>query len=122
MVTFDNESLFDSGPARFKIGPVKLRHTVQNPPGSLGARIDAQGTEARRISQAGVLIVDTSAELQALVDAIENKIDGLAHVLSDNLGRVWNNTVALEFQAETFVRVGARWKTSYRVEYLQVIP
>ncbi len=122
MVTFDNESLFESGSARFKIGPIKLRHAIQHPPGSLGARIDGQGTEARRISQAGVLIADTPAELQVLVDAIENKIDGLAYVLSDNLGRVWNNTVALEFQAETFIRIGARWKASYRVEYLQVIP
>lgn len=122
MVTFDNESLFDSGSSRFKIGPIKLRRAIQHPPGSLGARINGQGIEARRISQAGVLIADTPAELQMLTDAIEKKIDGLAYVLSDNLGRVWNNTAALEFQAEIFVRVGARWKTSYRIEYLQVIP
>jgi hypothetical protein len=122
MMTFDNEPLFGSGVARFKIGPVKLRNAIQHAPGSLGVRLDRQGTEARRINQAGVLISDTTEELRAQVDAIEIKIDGLAHTLVDNIGRVWNNAVLLEFDTDSFERVGARWKTAYRVEYLQVIP
>ena len=122
MMIFDNEALFGSGPARFKIGPVKLRYAIQDSPGSLGARLDGQGTEARRINQAGVLVADTTDELQAQVDAIENKVDGFAHVLIDSLGRVWSNTVMLEFDTDSFERVGARWKAAYRVEYLQVIP
>lgn len=121
MVTFDNEPLFGSGAARFKAGPVKLRHTVQHPPGSLGVRLDHQGTEARRIDQSGVLIADTAGGIQAQIDAIENKIDGLPHILADSVGRVWSDTVLLAFDTDPLERVGARWKAGYRVEYLQVI-
>ncbi len=122
MVTFDNELLFGLGVASFKIGPVKLRHTVQHPPGSRGVRLDGQGTEARRINQAGVLVANTTVELQAQIDAIENRIDGIAHTLVDNVGRVWNDVVLLELDRDPFERVGARWKTAYRTKYLQVIP
>ncbi len=121
MVTFNNESLFGSGPARFKIGPIKLRHTVQHPPGSRGVRIDQQGTEAREINQAGVLIADTPGELQVQVDAIEQKVDGLPYTLIDSVGRAWSNVVMLEVGVDSFERVGARWKAAYRVKYLQVI-
>lgn len=121
MVTFDNQPLFDPGTSRFRIGPVKLRHAVQHLPGSLGARIDAQGTEARQITQSGVLIADDPAALQARVDAIRQKLDGRAHTLVDNLGRSWPDTVMTRFDAEDFVRVGARWKVGYRIEYLRAI-
>jgi hypothetical protein len=122
MATFDSEQLFGSGPTRFKIGAVELRHAVQQPPGSLGVRLDSQGTQARKITQGGSLIADSSAQLQALADSIEAKLDGLPHTLVDGLGRVWSDTVMLRFDADEFVRVGARWKASYRVEYLQVFP
>jgi hypothetical protein len=122
MVTFDNAQLFASGPTRFKIGAVELRHAEQHSPGSLGVRLDSQGTLARKMTQGGSLIADNSVELQTLVDSIEAKLDGLPHTLVDNLGRVWSDTVMLRFDADEFVRIGARWKAAYRVEYLQVIP
>lgn len=122
MVTFDNAQLFASGPTRFKIGTVELRHAIQQTPGSLGVRLDNQGMQARKITQGGSLIADGPAQLQTMVDSIEAKIDGLPYTLVDNLGRVWSDTVMLRFDADEFVRVGARWKASYRVEYLQVIP
>jgi len=122
MTTFDNESLFNSGPTRFNVGKVMIRHTTQHPPGSLGVRLDSQGREARQIIQTGTLIADTSNELQKLVDAIEAKADGLPHVLVDNLGRVWNSAVMLSFDPEPYRPVGVRWKVDYRVEYLQVLP
>jgi len=122
MVTFDNEALFGSGPCRFRIGPVRLRHAVQHPPGSHGARVDAQGTEARSITQTGVLIADDPAALRTLTDAIREKLDGLTHTLVDNLGRTWPDTVMIQFEAQEAVRVGARWKTAYKVEYLRVMP
>jgi hypothetical protein len=122
MVTFDSETLFAGGTTRFRIGPVKLRHAIQHTPGSLGARLDSQGTETRRIKQSGVLIADDPAELQGRVDAIRGKLDGLPYTLVDDLGRTWADTVMIEVDAETFTRIGARWKTSYQIEYLQVIP
>jgi len=122
MPTFDNESLFNSGPTRFKIGKVVLRHAAQQPPGSMGVRLDSQGREARQIIQAGTLLGDTPEQLQQQVDAIEVKVDGLPHILIDNFDRVWNNTAMLSFDPEPYVRVGARWKADYRVEYLQVLP
>lgn len=121
MVTFDNQPLFDPGTSRFQVGPIRLRHAVQHMPGSLGSRIDAQGTEARRIIQAGVLIANDPLALQARVDAVRQKLDGRAHTLMDNLGRSWPDTVMIRIDAEEFVRVGARWKVGYRIEYLQAI-
>ena len=122
MITFDGEPLFGSEAAKIKIGPVKLRHAVQQSPGSRGMRIDHQGAEARRINQSGVLVADSPGGLQLQVGFIESKIDGLAYTLVDGFGRVWSNAVLIEFDVEPFERVGARWKAAYRAEYLQVIP
>ncbi len=122
MVTFDNEVLFESGTSRFLIGPIKLRHAVQNSPGSVGARLDAQGVEARQIKQVGELLADDPSGLQAIIDSIKQKMDGFPHLLTDNLGRDWPDTVMAEFEAGDFVRVGARWKTVYTVKYWQVKP
>jgi len=121
MTTFDNESLFSSGPTRFKIGKIMLRHAVQHPPGAMGVRLESQGREARKISQSGTLIGDTAERLEQQVDAIEAKVDGLAHELIDNLGRTWVNTVMLSLDVESYIRVGVRQKANYHVEYLQVI-
>lgn len=122
MVTFDNEPLFDPGTSRFQFGPIKLRHAIQHMPGSSGAKIDAQGTEARQISQVGVLIANDPLALQARIDAIRQKLDGLPHTLVDHLGRTWADVVMASLDAEEIVRIGARWKVSYRIEYLQAIP
>lgn len=122
MVTFDNEQLFGPGPARFKFGALKLRHAAQSLPGSRGVHLDPQGTQARQIFQAGTLISDSPDGLRKQVAAVEAKVDGLSHTLIDNLGQSWPDTVMLEFKAEAFTRVGARWKAAYQVEYLQVVP
>lgn len=122
MVIFDNESLFESGTAGFQIGPIRLRHAIQHAPGSIGARLDCQGTEARQIKQLGELIADDPVELQARVDAVRQKLDGLPYTLVDSLGRTWPGVVMTEIEADEFIRVGARWKTAYRIQYLQVIP
>ena len=121
MVTFDSEPLFESGTARFLIGPIRLRHAIQHAPGAIGARLDSRGTEARQIKQSGELIANDPIELRVRVDAIEKRLDGLSHTLVDNLGRTWSDTVMTEVEADVFTRVGARWKTAYRIEYLQVI-
>ena len=122
MVTYDNDSLFASGTTHFLIGPITLRHALQNTPGSIGARIDAQGTEARWIRQTGELIADDPAALQNMVDSIRQKVDGQPYLLVDDLGRSWPDTVMVECEAVEFVRVGARWKTGYTIKYLQVKP
>ena len=122
MVVFDNESLFASGTVRFEIGPVKLRHAIQHSPGSIGSRLDAQGLEARQIVQSGTLVADTPAALQIVTDAIRQKLDGRSYTLVDDLGRSWTDTVMTEYEVGPFTRIGARWKTAYRIEYLQVIP
>lgn len=121
MATFDNELLFSSGPTRFKIGKVVLRYAAQQPPGSMGVRLESQGREARQITQEGTLTGDTPEQLQQLVDAIEAKVDGLPYKLVDDLDRDWKNVAMLSFDTEPYVRIGARWKTGYRVEYLQVL-
>lgn len=122
MVTFDSKSLFESGTTGFLIGPIRLRHTIQYAPGSIGAQLDSQGTEARQIKQIGEFIANSPSELQAHLDAIREKLDGLPYTLIDNLGRTWPDAVMTEVKAEVFVRVGARWKTAYQIKYVQVIP
>ncbi len=122
MVLLDNDAIFASGTAVLQMGPIKLRHTIRNTPGSYGARLDIEGKQVRQIDQVGCLIADTSLDLQALIDAIQSKLDGLTHTLFDEHGKAWTDCVMISFKSGAFIRIGARWRCDYTIEYLQVKP
>ncbi len=122
MVLLDNVAIFASGTTVLQAGPIKLRHTIRNTPGSYGARLDIEGKEVRQIDQSGCLIADTSSDLQTLIDAIQSKLDGLSHTLTDDHDKTWTDCVMISFKPGAFVRIGKRWKCDYTIEYLQVKP
>lgn len=120
MSLFDGQDLFGSGPHRFQIGGLSLRHVLQEVPGGQGVQLSGLGRHGRSILQSGHLVADDSKRMCELTAAIESKLDGLAHELVDDQGRSWPNTVMIRFDPGPEERVGMRWHRAYRVEYLQI--
>lgn len=120
--TFQNQSLFESGPTRIVVGSLDLRHAAQPTIHSDGVVLRSQGREARGVDQVGTLTGDSVGSLQAQAGAIEQLLQGEPGVLVDHLGRQWPNVVMLSFQPGEPVRVGTRWKLDYQIRYLQVEP
>lgn len=122
MSFFAGDNLFDSGPHRFNIGGIRLRHATHDIPGNLGAQLTGQGISARPIEQVGQLIADDDAALRTLTTAIEAKIDGLSHELVDHLGQTFPNTTMLAFLPGPIESLGPRLHLHYRINYLQLTP
>lgn len=122
MPTFNNQSVFDSGPSRLTPGPVTLRSTEQDAPLGHGASLLNQGTHTRPITQRGQLLADDPASLYELMDAIEDMIDGQAYPLADGAGRQWPGCVMTRFEPGTVVRRGTRVGVDYTIHYTQVQP
>ena len=122
MSTFDGEDLFGSGPHRFHVGGLSLRHVLNETPGSRGIQLSHLGHHGRSISQVGDLIADDPGQMQALLSAIEAKLDGKIHTLIDDVGRAWMNTVMLSLDLKPMTRVGIRWQNPYSIQYIQTMP
>lgn len=120
MSSFGGADLFGSGRHRVVAEGLFIRHSLQATPGGRGVELKSHGLSGRKIEQEGVLIADDSSELELLASAVEARLDGVARELSDDLGRVWGNTVMIRFERERVRRAGVRWVMGYRVEYLQV--
>ena len=122
MSLFGGEDLFNSGSHNFHIGGLSLRHVLNETPGSRGVQISSLGQHGRSIEQQGDLLADDPDKLRLLTDAIEMKLDGLSYTLVDHFNRSWLNTVMLVFDPSPEIRLGARIKVSYRIQYLQLVP
>ncbi len=122
MSSFDAQDLFSSGPHRFHIGGLSLRHVLHETPRSRGVQLSSQGVHGRAITQTGDLLADDPTQMRNLTDAIESKLDGHSHELIDVTGRSWPNTVMISFDPQPLARVGTRWRTPYRINYLQATP
>lgn len=119
-VKLDGEALFGDGPAEVVAGGLSLRRAEHEAPGGDGVRVIGQGRGGRTIVQQGELVADTAQELQGMVSAIEVKLDGQPHVLTDERGTTWADVVMLTFEPKAIRRAGTRVVASYRVEYVQV--
>jgi hypothetical protein len=122
MSAFADQDLFRSGPHRFHVGGLALRHALQQSPAGEGVQLCAQGHAGRAITQTGDLVADDPVALQTLVSAIEALLDGQAHDLVDDLGRLWPDTVMLAFEPDAPRRLGPRWAVAYRIQYVQLTP
>lgn len=121
MSLFDGNDLFSSGPHRFQIGGLSLRHVLHGTPQSQGVHITATGRHGRSIHQTGTLVADSPTQMTAQRTAIESKLDGRAVTLVDGQDRAWPNTVMLSFEPEQLTRAGNRYKLDYQVHYLQAV-
>lgn len=125
MSLFGGQDLFGSGPHRFEVGGLELRHTTHAPVGSAesrGVSVQSFGVSARPITQTGELIADDPQRLSELVHAIESMLDGQGRELIDERGQAWPDTVMTAFTPGPTRRLGARWHTPYRILYTQVTP
>ncbi len=122
MSRFGGEDLFGSGPHRFEVGGLSLRHVLHETPGGRGVELSSLGRSGRSIKQAGDLVADDPNQLQGLIGVIEAKLDGGIHTLIDDTGRSWLNTVMLSIDLSPVTQVGNRARVSYRIAYLQVTP
>ena len=122
MSSFDGENLFRSGPHAFQVGGLSLRHVLLETPGGRGVRLSDQGKHGRSITQFGQLVADDPTAMQAIIEAIEAKLDGRPHTLVDDANRPWPHTVMIGFEPEAMRRVGCRWRLAYQVTYLQLKP
>jgi hypothetical protein len=120
MSHFDEQNLFSSGPHRFHVGGLSLRHVLQPTMGTRSVAIAALGQSGRAIAQEGDLLADDPAALHALAGAIEECLDGRSAELVDDLDQSWPDTVMLAFEPAPPRRVGARWALAYRIQYLQL--
>ncbi|MBI1373911.1 MAG: hypothetical protein GC159_14405 [Phycisphaera sp.] len=120
MSSFNGQDLFGSGPHRFVVHGVSMRHATHESPGTDGVRLTAMGHTARRVDQYGTLTADDVATMQQRLDAIEAAIDGEPAELVDDLARVWSNIVMLEFHPKAIRRVGVRLAADYVIHYVQV--
>lgn len=122
MPSFNQQPLFDSGPCRFHVGGLQLRHDEQSVPHLDGAHLVSQGRSTRPITQTGTLIADDTQTMTTQTQAIESQLDGLAHDLVDNTGQVWNRVVMLRFDPEPLTSLGTRCRLDYSIDYVQVKP
>lgn len=122
MTTFNDQPLFTSGPSGITPGEVALRAREQDAPLGDGAALLSQGKRTRPITQRGQLRADGPAALYALMDAIEDMIDGQAYTLVDGGGRSWPGCVMTRFDPSAVTRRGPRVSVDYTIHYMQVRP
>lgn len=122
MSSYAGEDLFGSGPHRFHVGGLELRHVLHETPGGRGVGLSSQGLQGRAVGQSGELVADDPGQMQQLINAIEAKVDGRGHTLVDEHGRSWGGVVMVKFRPGPLVRVGGRVRVSYRVDYFQTTP
>ncbi|MEM8737673.1 MAG: hypothetical protein AAGG38_04245 [Planctomycetota bacterium] len=122
MILFDAQNLFGSGPARLHVGGLALRHDAGDLPLADGVELVVQGRAGRTITQTGTLLSDEARAMAGLIDAIEDRLDGVARSLVEHDGRAWDKVVMLRFEPGPMTAVGARYRVDYTVDYLQVKP
>ena len=122
LITFDGQDLFSSGPTRVHVGGASLRHARERPLTTRGEHVFSQGVNSRTITQTGTLVADTEQALHKQIEAIEAKLDGIAHPLVDDQQRTWPNVIMTAFEPATILPLGTRWKVDYRIAYVQANP
>lgn len=121
MITFDGQALFTDGPARVTPGPLASRDAVADAPGAIGASLVSQGVSPRSLTQHGTLLADTAADLQAVIDAIQQRV-GTSATLIDQHSKAWPECVMRSVSTQPIQRLGPRYAAAYDITYLQTHP
>ena len=114
------ESLFSSGPGEVTPGPW-LRETIRRGFAGLDGELAMDlGRRSRSIEQTGRLQAEDVPSLQAIIDAIDAKADGLSYTLIDGLGRTFDRVIIEKFSLKTPVRKGRGYWCDYSITYRQL--
>jgi len=118
--TFDDESLFASGPHVVEVGsPVRRVADVAFNGLAGGLAIDL-GEGPREIIQRGVLSASTDVGLAVLEAAVESFVDGRTYSLATPDGDEQPHCRLERFERVGPVRVGTKWHQPYRITYRQM--
>ena len=122
MITFNQQNLFDSGPALLHMQSPSLRHDVTANPAGDGGSLQSFGREPRLLTQHGTLLGDSSEDVRSQVTAIEALMDGLVHPLSDDSQNLSTSAVLIDVRTSGTTAVGPRFKSDYTLSYLEPNP
>lgn len=120
MTRLDDQPLFDSGPSTLCPGPWTRQAVRRGLPGLDGELVLDLGLRSRTLQQTGRLESATAAGLHAQIEAIEARLDGQPHTLTDAHGRLFDRILLERFELTGPVRLGRSFWCDYRITYRQL--
>lgn len=120
MSQFAGQTLFDSGPHRFVLGPWQRQRIRRGFCGLDGALVIDLGLRGRSIAQTGRLQAPSAAQMHELIAAIETLANGQPRELIDNHGQVYSNVLLEEFEPAGPVQLGRGFFCDYHLRYWQL--
>ncbi|MFW6133075.1 MAG: hypothetical protein ACOC8F_04205 [Planctomycetota bacterium] len=120
MITLDGDALFASGPHAVRVESPQRAVRRRGLPGLDGELVLDMGLRSRRLVQTGRLIGTSAADARDLIAAIEARIDGDTHTLTDGLGRSFPRVLVESFAPAAPVRHGRAYWCDYTVTYRQL--
>ena len=117
----DNEIIFNEDYFGLEIKSFQ-REVVQRSAAGLDGQVSIDlGLRGRKLVQKGQLRAKNQAELQEIIDQINELIDGNEHILKSPDGRVFGNLVIENFQTDSFVFGGTQASCKYQITYTQQV-
>ena len=120
MSSLDSADLFSSGPHTFR--PLSWQRQLDRRPfpGLDGELVLDMGLRSRQIVQQGRLQAASAAQLQSLIAAAQQFIDGTTHSLVDNHGQTYPRVILESFEPATPVQRGRGFWCDYIANYRQL--
>ena len=119
MITYNGLDLFSSGPSTIERGPTRSQGEVLQSLSTTESAAVTSSYPPRLITQRGLLVADTAAQLQTLIDAIDALVDQSAQDLVEVGLNTWTGCVMRSFSHDPRMRLGTRYAVTYEVVYLQ---
>ena len=121
MMSYGGTNLFASGPAELRTGRLRRRTDRRSLAGQNGQLAMDLGRDSRAIEQTGRLQADTLEDLQALIDAIEVRLDGQVRSLVAPSGAS-HDCLIEEFELTRGPARGRGFWCEYRILYRELTP
>jgi hypothetical protein len=118
--SFGGHDLFGSGPHAIRPGSWERSQRWRGFAGLDGELVIDDGLRGRSIHQAGRLRADSASALRALIEDVEQLIDGRTHTLLDNHGHVYTNVLLESFEPQTPLQKGRSYWCDYTARYRQL--
>lgn len=119
-LTLDEQVLFDGQQFEVKLGSFG-RDTVERHVSGLDGVVSIDlGGHGRKVTQKGVLMARSRAELQTRIDAISAYMDGRTHTLATGKGEQFNDVRMDSFKVSDERASGSGVVVDYEIVYTQL--